>query len=400
MGDTNRVRVRAWGAVPTVPTFYVEVPITSSSDFGFTPETTVSNIIRSDRQVSDLILVGHEVAGSISSELMYENFHNYAQRMALMPNYTNTARARVTEASVKNPLSHMTKSTTNVPNDTLTLDTPWLVQSEIYPGAILGFEYNTSPGGTLPAEHNYYRVVDVSNMASTDTVVFDREIVEPDGQNTEIKHGGWRENGSTFHPWTFEKAYLDTNQFELLEECYVNEMTITAAATGLAEIEYSMLGMGYSLPVSAKTGIPLGASLGTPLVGATGIIGPYFNGEQIGIASEISLTVNNNLRSRKAVGHAGPVSIGSGECTVTGSMTMFLNDPSLLDYVTSNDTFGLTFGLTDQYNAYVYKMDACKITGGTPDVSGKNADVMVTLEWQAIVDPATGYTIDLGTFSD
>ena len=76
MSDTNRVGLRfveetTYGTTPPTP-YFKAVPFTSASDLGQTPETVVSDIIRDDRQVSDLILVGSSTAGGFDTELAYE----------------------------------------------------------------------------------------------------------------------------------------------------------------------------------------------------------------------------------------------------------------------------------------------------------------------------------------
>lgn len=75
MSNTNRVGVRvvresAYGVVPTAPQL-LQLPFTGAPDLAFTPETIVSELIRADRQIDDLILVGGEAGGSLPSEFAY-----------------------------------------------------------------------------------------------------------------------------------------------------------------------------------------------------------------------------------------------------------------------------------------------------------------------------------------
>ena len=63
MSDTNRVAIRiveesTFGTTPSSPAFQ-ELRVTSGN-VGYTPTTVTSNEMRSDRQVTDLILVGAE----------------------------------------------------------------------------------------------------------------------------------------------------------------------------------------------------------------------------------------------------------------------------------------------------------------------------------------------------
>jgi len=80
MSDTNRVAVRAvkevtYGIVPTAP-FLRDIPYSGAPNLGFVPETVVSELIRSDRQIDDLVLVGAEAAGDFNSELAF-GIHDY-----------------------------------------------------------------------------------------------------------------------------------------------------------------------------------------------------------------------------------------------------------------------------------------------------------------------------------
>lgn len=75
MSDTNRVSISAvveatFGIVPATPDLR-ELCITGAPSLAFAPETVVSEKIRSDRQIDDLILVGGEAAGDINSELAF-----------------------------------------------------------------------------------------------------------------------------------------------------------------------------------------------------------------------------------------------------------------------------------------------------------------------------------------
>lgn len=75
MSDTNRVAVglieeTTAGTTPTSPAFQA-LRITSANDLSYNPTTVVSNELRPDRQVTDLITVGAEPGGSVEMEVSY-----------------------------------------------------------------------------------------------------------------------------------------------------------------------------------------------------------------------------------------------------------------------------------------------------------------------------------------
>ncbi len=103
MSDTNRVSIRAieettYGTTPNTGNLKA-VPFTSASDLGFTPETVTSGIIRDDRQVSDLVLVGGSTAGGFDSELAYE-IHNELLEGVMQSAWVSNAAADIAATDI------------------------------------------------------------------------------------------------------------------------------------------------------------------------------------------------------------------------------------------------------------------------------------------------------------
>lgn len=78
MSDTNRVAIgiveeSTFGVVPSSPAFQ-SLRITGTPNLAYEPQTIVSNEIRSDRQVADLILVGAQAGGDIGMEMSFAAF--------------------------------------------------------------------------------------------------------------------------------------------------------------------------------------------------------------------------------------------------------------------------------------------------------------------------------------
>ncbi len=80
MSDTNRVGLRFFRSsqrtapIPGGPFNLDQLRFTGTPNLAFVPNTVVSNEIRPDRQISDLILVGAEAGGDTGIELSFEAF--------------------------------------------------------------------------------------------------------------------------------------------------------------------------------------------------------------------------------------------------------------------------------------------------------------------------------------
>ena len=113
------------------------------------------------------------------------------------------------------------------------------------------------------------------------------------------------------------------------------------------------------------------------------------------------MEIANNLRRQQAVGHLEAVGIGNGEFQVTGTLTTYFGSKAGMDVLLANSltSFDCRVGGTDANNpAYVIDLPSVKLSSGSPSVSGKNADVMAPLAYQALLDRTLGYTIGVSRF--
>ena len=101
MSDTNRVGLRFFKSsqreapIPGGPFDLQQLRFTGTPNLAFVPNTIVSNEIRPDRQISDLILVGAEAGGDTGIELSYGAFNPLIEG-ALFNTYTSTVRKQGT----------------------------------------------------------------------------------------------------------------------------------------------------------------------------------------------------------------------------------------------------------------------------------------------------------------
>ena len=97
MSDTNRVGLRFFRSsqrtapIPGGPFNLDQLRFTGTPNLAFAPNTIVSNEIRPDRQISDLILVGAEAGGDTGIELSFEAFDQLIES-ALFSTYSATVQ--------------------------------------------------------------------------------------------------------------------------------------------------------------------------------------------------------------------------------------------------------------------------------------------------------------------
>ena len=111
-------------------------------------------------------------------------------------------------------------------------------------------------------------------------------------------------------------------------------------------------------------------------------------GEPMGdnFVMEASIEIENNLRERNALGTLGAISIGAGEFSVTGSLNTYFNNSDLIAKVIDNSETSLTLAFNSGDESIMFFLPRVKFSEGTPDVSGKNEDVMASISFQALRD--------------
>ena len=81
---------------------------------------------------------------------------------------------------------------------------------------------------------------------------------------------------------------------------------------------------------------------------------------------------------------------------VTGNINLFFDRIDFYDDLINHTSFSLDYVFFDaDGNAIVVSLPEIKATTGDPSASGKDEDVFLSLDYQAIKDPTLAYTIRL-----
>jgi hypothetical protein len=165
MSDTNRVAIgivkeSTFGEVPSNPAFQ-SLRITGTPNLAYEPQTMVSNEIRSDRQVADLILVGAQAGGDIGMEMSFGALDTMLEA-ALDNNWVRKGYKVNTTSGT--PISGVTAA-----DDTYTVD---LGDSGVGAFSAKGLVYAS---GFTNAENNGLFLI---NSSTASTIVVDADLVD------------------------------------------------------------------------------------------------------------------------------------------------------------------------------------------------------------------------------
>lgn len=475
--STNRVaiakaREATFGVIPTAPAF--KATRLTQSGLSAKPQTVVSSEIRSDRQVTDLILVGQNAAGDNPGELSFKTFDDDFEEalqgtwsnnplitvvtsdteisdlttttatvasggaafvvgmLALLQGFnvsTNNKKARVsssTATTIVFPAASFTAETiipvgasiravgfqgasaditataSGLGSTALNFTTLGLVVGEWLKigGSVAGEQFATA------ANNDWVRISAIAATALT----FDRlpvgwSVDAGTGKTISVFMGDVLTNGTTQRSNTFERQYLDHSpvSYEYLTGMSLDKLSLQIDAQKIATLTLSYMGKQGSVTttraasatdVAAPTYDVLNASANVGRVGFDGasIIGPNY-------VLSSSIDIANNLRNQPAVGSTGAVGEGNGEFTVTGKLTTYFGDKSILDKILNNTktSFDVRLGYPATTSAnketILFDLPALKFADGSPTIPGKNSDVTIDGTYQAFRHATLGYTL-------
>lgn len=375
--DTNRVELAFFPetvAAGTVATgTYNALPFTGTTDMGSTPETVVSDVIRSDRQVTDLIKVNESVSGSFDSELIPGTYLNQLLISAVQADIGSyVAETQIASGTVTVSGQTFTGTFSPVPSVG-----EWV---EITKGAVT----------------EYHRLT-----AATSTVLTIEGTTAHTSGTMTITRAASRYNGTTKYPMTFKRTFTDATIYEYLAGMEVDTFSVTASSSSIVTYSMGLVGMNYQIRNSAIASTATGAfPTAGPFNASSNVATIGEAGTGLQVCTELTMEIANNLRERNVIGTTGAHSIGSGEFNVSGQLSVYFEDEALINKLRNNTTTSISFGFTDGNGAAViFDMPAVKFTEGVPEIGGKNDDVMLNLGYQAFRDPTLGYTLRISNFA-
>ena len=472
----NKVREATFGVIPTSPLFQ-DMRVTSSS-LTAGPMSVVSDEIRSDRQIADLILVGQKAGGDVGGELSFNAFDPDLEEVLQgawtnAPNIVNNASASPISALSTTTLTVASGGTAFAAGAICVLENfptpsnngvPFVVSSStgttiVAPAATFAAETAAIPinamirqvgfqaasgdivattsgltstalnfttlnlaagtwinlGGTATASqfanaanNSWCRISAISANALT----FDRlptgwAADAGAGKTIKIWVGDYLRNGTTQRSNTIERQYLDQSPvtYEYLTGMCLDKLSMTVSAQKIVTLTESYVGNVGSTQttrVASATDIPVptfgvmnaSSDFANLLIGGAALEAENF-------ITELGLEIDNNLRQLVAVGSIGAVGVGNGEFSVKGKMTMYFADTTYYSYLLNNILLSLNFVLQAASvpgSAYLFDLPAVKLASGSPSVPGKNQNVMIPLEYQAIRSAQYSYTLNIQRF--
>lgn len=171
-----------------------------------------------------------------------------------------------------------------------------------------------------------------------------------------------------------------------------NTMSLAINANAMITGSFGVLGQNMSTGTAIIAGATYASPTTTsPLDSFTGTLSEA--GTPIAVITEISLSLENSLEARFVVGSKQSIRPSIGRSNVTGQVTAYFENSTLLDKFINETESSIEFELPDGAgNKYTFTLPRIKYTGGQPDVDGEGP-ITLSMPFQALLDATTGTNI-------
>lgn len=199
--------------------------------------------------------------------------------------------------------------------------------------------------------------------------------------------------GTTKRSFTIEQSHPDIDVTEVFTGCRFGDMSLQVPPNGMVGVNFGVMGVdaqflsGASAPYFTAPGAVAGTRI---LAGVTGSC--HIAGTQVAILTGLNLSVTNNLSSDPVVFNTTVPDIFYGSTVITGDISFYLRDTTMLDYFDDETEVAVSFQLDDANGGFMaVTMPRVKLLGAGKQV-GPNGGVVVQSQFQALrAESVTGY---------
>lgn len=192
--------------------------------------------------------------------------------------------------------------------------------------------------------------------------------------------------GTVAKSFTMEVAYSDISQFHAFTGLLVNSMSLSVSTDATVTGSFNLVGKDMTPGVATIDNLG-----GYTAVGAKRSFDSFSGsinegGVPIAIVTAVELNLENGLTPARVVGETTPKQYFDGRSNVTGTLSAYFENATLLDKFLDETPSSLDFTLTDpDGNTLTFNIPRIVYTGGSAPVSGEQG-IVIAMPFQAVYD--------------
>lgn len=359
-----------YGQTPATPAF--KMIRHTGTNIGLTKNTLQSEELRSDRQIADFRHGTRQVGGEIAVELSYGSFDDALEALLCgtwVPNATTGAQ------SLSAAVGSFARAAGSFITDGLAVN-----------------DIIISSGFAIAGNNGRFRITALTATSATVTPLEGQTMAVDAAAagrtlgtlRAKLKAGTTRRSFSVLRH--FEDLGAGQKPYHLFTGVEYNTLKLSVSTEAIVKATFGVVGKDLALAEAAPTGSTYAAATTTAGMDSfTGVLTE--GGSQIAIVTEIELTLENGIEPRFVIGSKNTIRPSIGRSVVTGQITAYFEDATLLEKFINEASSSLEFELGDGTNTYTFSVPKLKYTGGQPDVQGEGP-ILLTMPFQAVLNAA------------
>ena len=367
------------GVTPATPAFQ-RIPTTSGGPQGG-KTTARSEVIRTDRQTTDLIVVDQNVVGEINYELTYAAYKPWME--ALMEGVTVTGTETQTDIAVVAAARTYTSAA--------------LADFALVPVG----SYVLISGFAESANNGLFLV----EAASTLVLTLDAQDAgaladESAGASGEISWNHTPNGIETPRSYTIKKEVaLTAPAYLYYRGCMINTMAWSFTTGEILKGNFGIIGLTEDPTTSAIAGQSTVDVASYALMNSVESLAISSTGLETDIQIEVaSVNYDNKITPAKVLGVLGAAQNVPFTLGCTGDITLYFEDLTVYTLFDASTQFSLSFKFTDiDGNSVVVYLPACRFTTVESPIPGKDNFFMINGSYEALRDDTLGFTMGMNT---
>lgn len=355
-----------------------------SSNLSLTKDAFSSNEVRPDQQIADLRHGMRRVSGGFEGELSLQTYDELLEALL-----RGTWAAGITASDT---------DFTNYTASAIASQFTFGGGNAISKGFRVGDVFRFTSGGGSNADRNF-RITAISGAQNRVLTVTPAPAAVGNAVTTFgiAVVGRKLLCGTEQRSFTVEQKLPDLDVSELFKGCRVNSASFSLPPTGLATVSFDIMGQDgeiltgnnapfFASPTAApNTGIFAGVSGSLRLAGA-----------ERGVVTGVDFQVTNNMSMQAVVGAQIAPEIFYGRLVVTGNVSAYLQDESLINTFLNESEVELVVQMDLPGSApasfMVFNFPRIKLQGSSKTI-GPDGGVIASFPFQALLPSATGLDV-------
>jgi len=200
--------------------------------------------------------------------------------------------------------------------------------------------------------------------------------------------GAWTNNvlkaGKVLTSFQFERAFTDITQYGKFVGCMLNTVSMSIPANAKITGSFGVIGANGSYSADPMYATPAASLTHRTYNSFAGEIEE--GGSTIATITSIDWNLSNGMEALFVVGSNLTPEINVGRSNITGTLSAYFEDLSLLEKFINDENSSISIQIGDTENYYEIEFPNISYTGGDNPVNGEGA-IVLGMPFQALYDP-------------